>query len=169
MSAATGTDRLIRTRVGIEGVRVIRWSPFPREQYTVEIDGVRQGVGVHPAFTTAGVWNLFWLSTRLVDQILVWNKPPEQAPYDSSMIPICVGMAWQPVTLASRLAGPLAEEVAPGDFLQLIKADPFRDEFLLPRIFGDDWWKFAEARAAEYRPEMATRVLWVDFGKGRIQ
>jgi len=148
----------------------IRYSPHPREQYTVRIKGRSVGIGVHPALVHAptGVWNIVWLSTTAMDQFL--GPLPQdvmQLPYTSSILPVAVGTAYQEYQDGHECWW-LAEKVPPTEFLDTITSCPYAYDLLLPRQVGRAFWRTARARAAEYHRRTAhANVIAVNFAEAR--
>jgi len=53
----------------------ILWSPRPREDYIIKINGKNCGVAARSIFNDVpGLWNLFWLHSIRVDLLLKWEE-----------------------------------------------------------------------------------------------
>lgn len=114
-----------------------RWSPYPRERYAVKIAGVLVGLGMHSAFTHPGVWNLFWLSSEVVDDLINWEEEPEQIPTWSRHLPFAIGTAEQ--YIGDDLIKDLASVLTAESFFEYLKKSDCSD-LILPRMIGGDLW-----------------------------
>lgn len=144
----------------------IRYSPYPREQYTVEIEGRLRGLGVHPSLINAplGVWNIVWLSVPQVDLFLAPCKDVLELPHSVNTLPVAVGTAYQEYE-PGKECWMLAEEVPPKDFLDTIQHCTYRYELLSSYFFGEEFWATAYERAELYRLAVEEqKIVQVNFG-----
>lgn len=156
-------------------VEKLVWSCFPREAYTIEIEGERLGVGAHPALALPGAWNILWLSCNL-EHLLNWSAGPLEFPTSIAVLPLCVASSLQQihtlgeqkrmlqegVTNASLTFGELAEQVTPARFIEAAFAAP---GFLLKKEYGGGWGAFVTERARAWR-RTNNNVILVNFKKG---
>lgn len=139
------------------------WSMFPHKSYSIIIYGKLVGIGMDPVWDAVpGAWNLFWLTWPPLEELLKWERPPEQFPQATSQMPHAIGMALQEYSKQQTL-GQLATTTSPTQFLSMLEKHPGRDTFIFPAMFGKGFWNTAWAQAKEYHG-FTDNVIRVEFG-----
>lgn len=144
------------------------WHFYPKEHFTVEINGTRCGLGTHLGFQIPGVWNLYCLVSDKLDALIDYGGDPGNFPVTTELIPICIGAAYQ--LLPGRglvTVGELAATLSPKEFLA--RVEHFAG--LLPRVMLGEasWAEVTTRRAKQMSARDSANVLFVDFkGKRRL-
>lgn len=140
------------------------YSPHHPSVYTTEYDGVMDGIGAHPAFTNnLGAWNIFWLSSSLMDLYLTKQdcETPE-LPYSSSILPAAVGTSYQHLSDGNTI-GNLTLELDPRTWLKTLRADAWFSETILYQIYKESWINKVEERIVEYEMKSKANIINVNF------
>lgn len=147
----------------------MRWSPEPKEAYTVLYDGHHVGIGMNPAVDLPGVWNILWLSAPSLDTLLNWQGEPGEFPTDLKGLPGVVGMSFQLFNESSlETIGALALRTTPRQFIAALGGLPEqqRSELIMLRLYGPGWWQIIEERARSWTAGgQRGKVLSADFSK----
>lgn len=134
------------------GYESIQWSPFSRASYTIEHEGERTGIGMHPVFDVIpGAWNLLWLSWENLDGLIYWDKDPAIFPYHCGILPIVVATCMQSLKDGGNF-GIAAECAEPLFFLKIVMEEAEAgNPPLLMEMYGASWMDVAMARAKAYK------------------
>lgn len=129
---------------------LVRWSRYPKETYTITLDGRVGGLGLNPLFDNPGVWNLTWLvASDFIESLIGWSKPPEEFPFFLECLPAVVGTSLQLLPGLVTL-GAVADQGSPTHFLNEIKRHEVTT--LLEYQYGPMWLEWARKGAKAYRP-----------------
>lgn len=115
-----------------------RWSPHPRESYAVDVDGTRAGLGLHPAFEDVGIWNLFWLSSPSIDQLITWDKEPDTVPVYVPSIAYAIGTGEQ--YLGGQLIKELTKQLTAAEFLRFVENSDYSKLIMSRMISPTEWF-----------------------------
>jgi hypothetical protein len=144
------------------------WSACDREYYTTSVDGMRHGIGVHPAMMIPGFWNLLWLlSAEHIEQLLFFNGPPEEFPYSNpQLFPVIAAMALTTVADGYTI-GEHAATRAPLDFLDFLSK--LKEKTPLEIAYGNTWVAPAIKNAKSYTERSGKIVNLHAFRSSRLQ
>ena len=111
------------------------WSPYNREMYTVKLDdSTIAGIGSLDVFDgRPGLWNMVWLHSARVDELLEWVDDPMFAPHFSQSVYECEQSA--EVLCGAKTLETHAEELWPDKWIRLMID---RDVQFPVRAFWDD-------------------------------
>ena len=145
----------------------IRWSPYPREAYTILLGDdqkTRMGLGAHPVLDVVpGAWNIFWLTFAPLDQMAYYTGELKSYIVNCDALAICTSAAMQmsPAPNEAMTFGELAVTMQPKSFIDLV----IPVATFLPFVYyGEEWIKKARLRAEKVKP-IFDNVIQVDFRK----
>lgn len=142
------------------------YSPHPPSAYTVEVDGVREGIGCHRAFdNNLGAWNILWLTTNIMDEFLKHQEfEPNQYAYSSKLLPPVVGTAYQNLS-SGKEVGELTLELEPEAWLKEVMADDIFPDLIMVQLYGQDWIECMQERMAQYHQNSKANIINVNFNR----
>lgn len=131
----------------VKTIARLRYSPLPKEAYTVRWGTTLYGYGANKMVEDPSVWNLFWLSWKPVDVMLTYRGSALGAPYYHSVMYDCQDTCKQ--MMNGVAVSELVLSTTPHEFVtQVIQHGRHLELFR-----RHNWWlTAAAARVADFQP-----------------
>ncbi len=140
----------------------ITYSPRPLSEYVVEYEGKLSGLGVHQGLVhNLGAWNLFWLTSDIMDVYLANETDTGNLPRTSTGLAVCIATAYQTVSLNGGGVGigDLFSHVKPRLAYDILIEDPGYDDLVLTLAFKDLWRGIVLKRIKEFEQRTSNLVV----------